>query len=318
MKGFFNMELKDTKLHYYYKLYGLNIKSDFNLSELHHSEFDNLSNIKVNIINGKCPKTIQNIKVSNYYYTASDNEAMFSAEECGTFYIKNGNTIIIEPISNVNYQHLKSYLLSRSFALLMFQRNTIALHGSSILFNNKAYILCGQSGAGKSTLSAALTLQGYDLFSDDLSVISFDNNTPLVYSGISHNKLCEDTFKHFNLSHKNLIKVDNFLNKYALPSKKAFSNCTVPISILIELSPTYNTTNTENSVSLTEVFGEEKLQTVFRNIFKLEFINDIGLNPTYLKKCLNLAKNIRVFKLTRPRNSFTTNEQINLIKKIQN
>ena len=50
---------------------------------MHHSEFDNLSNIKVNIINGKCPKTIQNIKVSNYYYTASDNEAMFSAEECG-------------------------------------------------------------------------------------------------------------------------------------------------------------------------------------------------------------------------------------------
>lgn len=312
------MELKKENIKYYYKLYGLNIKSDFYISELSHSQFNILSDIDVNILNGKCPIKINNIKVSNNYYTVSENEAMFYSKECGTFYIRDGNTIIIQTITNPNFQHLKAYLLSRSFALLMFQRNKIALHGSSILFNNKAYIFCGQSGAGKSTLSAALTLQGYDLFSDDLSIIDFDNNkNPIIHCGFSNNKLCQDTMKYFNISSENLIKVDNYANKYSLPSSKTFSNCTYPISILIEISIDYQAVKNEASVSLTEVFAQEKLNTIFRNIFRSQLLNDVGLKPIYLKQCLNLAKNIRVFKITRPTNLFTVNKQIELIKKIE-
>lgn len=310
------MKIKE-KTCYYYRLYNLNIKSDFYLSELSYSEYESLNNIDVNIICGKCPESISNIKVSNYYYTVSDKEAIFTTNECGKFYIKNGDTIIIEPIAEPNYQHLKSYLLSRSFALLMFQRNTVALHGSTILFNNKAYIFCGQSGAGKSTLSAGLTLKGYDLFSDDLSVIDFDSsNRPLIHCGFSHNKLCEDTIKYFNISLENLIKVDNFANKYALPTSKTFSDCTAEVAILIELSINYNNSNNDTSVSLTEVFGQEKLQTIFKNIFRNQLLNDVGLNPIYLKHCLNLSKNIRVFKLKRPNNLFTVDEQIRLIEKL--
>ena len=89
------MELIKEKKNFFYKLYGLNINSDFYLSELSHAEFETLSHIDINIINGKCPEKIDNYKVSNSYYTVSDNEAMFSAEECGHFYIKNGDTIII-------------------------------------------------------------------------------------------------------------------------------------------------------------------------------------------------------------------------------
>ena len=66
------MKIKE-KTCYYYRLYKLNIKSDFYLSELSHSEYESLDNIDVNIIYGKCPKSLSNIKVSNLYYTVSDN-----------------------------------------------------------------------------------------------------------------------------------------------------------------------------------------------------------------------------------------------------
>lgn len=311
------MELIKENLSYYYKLYGLNIKSDFYLEELSHSEHKSLDNIDVNIICGKCPKTLDNIKVSNYYYTVCENEAMFSPDECGTFYIKDGNTIIIEPIDNCNYQHLKAYLFSRSFAILMFQRNTVALHGSSIIFGDKAYAFCGHSGAGKSSLSAALTLKGYNLLSDDLSVLAFDkNNKPLIHSGFSHNKLCEDTMKHFNISSENLVKVDNFANKYAIPSLKTFVNTTFPLSVLIELNIDYKNTY-DNNVHLEEIHGQEKLQIVFRNIFRYQLLDDVGFKPQYLKQCLNIVKNIRIFKLTRPDKLFTLDKQIELIEKIK-
>lgn len=310
------MELVRKNLSYYYKLYGLNIKSDFYLSELSHSEHKSLDTIDVNIICGKCPETIDNIKTSNYYYTVSENEAMFSPDECGKFYIKDGNTIIIEPIKNCDYQHLKAYLLSRSFAILMFQRNTIALHGSSIIFNDKAYVFCGQSGAGKSSLSAALTLKGYDLLSDDLSVLSFDkNNKPYIHSGFSHNKLCIDTIKHLSISSENLLKVDNFADKYALPSSSTFIDTLFPISVLIEINVDYKNIY-NNAVHLEEVNGHEKLQTILRNIFRYQLLDDVGLNSKYLKNCLHIANNIKVFKLIRPNGIFTIEQQINLIKKI--
>lgn len=307
----------ETNKTYYYKLYGLNIKSDFYLSELSHCEHDYFTNLDVTIICGECPTKITNPKVSNYYYTVSDMEAMFSPEECGDFYITNGDTIIIQPIENVNYQHLKAYLLSRSFAILMFQRNTIALHGSSIIFDDKAYAFCGKSGAGKSSLSAALTLKGYNLLSDDLSVLKFDkNNIPYIHSGFSHNKLCKDTMEHFNISEENLVKVDNFADKYALPSSKNFIDTTFQLTTLIELKVDWSLPS-RYDVNLEEVFGQEKLQTLFRNIFRSELMTDVGLNSLYLKQCLNTVKQIRVFKLTRPKGIFTLNEQIELIKKIR-
>lgn len=302
---------------YYYKLYGLNIKSDFHLSELSHNKHNFLESVDVNIICGKCPDSISNAKVSNLYYTVNDTEAIFITKECGRFYISNGNTIIIEPIEKPNYQHLKAYLLSRSFALLMFQRNTVALHGSSIIFDDKAYAFCGQSGAGKSSLSAALTFKGYDLLSDDLSVLALDeNNIPLVHSGFCHNKLCKDTMEYFNISSNNLVKVDDFVNKYALPSSKIFIDITYPLSVIIELNVDYNAYDAKE-VTIEEIFGHEKLQAVFRNIFRYQLLNDVGLKPLYLKQCLAIAKKIKVFKLTRPNGLFTLNEQIELIKKIR-
>ena len=82
------------------------------------------------------------------------------------------------------------------------------------------------------------------------------------------------------------------------------------------MSIDYNTSVKNTEVSLTEVFGQEKLQTLFRNIFRNQLLNDVGLKPNYLKSCLNLSKNIRIFKLKRPNNLFTLEEQISLIKRI--
>lgn len=311
------MKIKE-KTCYYYRLYNLNIKSDFYLSELSHSEYPGLNNIDVNIICGKCPESISNIKVSNYYYTVSDKEAIFTTNECGKFYIKNGDTIIIEPIEIPNYQHLKSYLLSRSFAILLFQRNTVALHGSSILFDDNIYTFCGRSGAGKSSLSAALTIEGYKMLSDDLSVVEFDNNKkPLIYSGFAQHKLCADTIDYFNISPDSLIKVDHNINKFAIPTDNCFVNESYPLSIIIEITVDYKNEN-NNLVTITELTGEKKLQAIFRNTFKPEMLSDIGLNIQYLNQCLNIAKNIKVFKLSRPKGIFTLKEQISLIKEIQN
>ena len=39
------------------------------------------------------------------------------------------------------------------------------------------------------------------------------------------------------------------------------------------------------------------------------------MDPIYFKQCIDIAKNIRFFKITRPANKFTVDNQIQLIER---
>ena len=41
-----------------------------------------------------------------------------------------------------------------------------------------------------------------------------------------------------------------------------------------------------------------------------------GISPIYFKKCLDIAKHIKFYKITRPKEGFTVNEQIKLIEEV--
>ena len=51
-----------------------------------------------------------------------------------------------------------------------------------------------------------------------------------------------------------------------------------------------------------------------KNIYR-GYVNQIvGLDREYLKKCLKITKDIEVYRIIRPKDEFTVNEQIQLIK----
>lgn len=56
-------------------------------------------------------------------------------------------------------------------ALLLAWRGGIPLHGSAVAIEGQGVLICGVSGAGKSSLVAALTAEGAQFVSDDLSVV---------------------------------------------------------------------------------------------------------------------------------------------------
>ena len=58
------------------------------------------------------------------------------------------------------------------------------------------------------------------------------------------------------------------------------------------------------------------VKDIIENIYRGEYIKYLdGMNPKYFKQCLNIAKNIRFFKITRPVNKFTVDDQIELIER---
>ena len=41
-----------------------------------------------------------------------------------------------------------------------------------------------------------------------------------------------------------------------------------------------------------------------------------GMSPIFIKKCIDIAKNIRCYKLTRPKEGLTVNEQIKVLEEV--
>lgn len=60
---------------------------------------------------------------------------------------------------------------------MLFGATTV--HGAAVADGHSALVLLGQSGAGKSTLSAALGHAGWDILSDDISIL-WDVEAPVV------------------------------------------------------------------------------------------------------------------------------------------
>ena len=56
------------------------------------------------------------------------------------------------------------------------------------------------------------------------------------------------------------------------------------------------------------------MNTIMKNIYR-GYVNQLaGLDREYLKKCLKVTKDINVYRMIRPKDEFTVNEQIELIK----
>ena len=68
-------------------------------------------------------------------------------------------------------------------------------------------------------------------------------------------------------------------------------------------------------VTIEELKGSEKINNIINNIYRGEYIKHLGgVNPEYFKKCLNIAKNINFYVVTRPKDQFTVDKQIALIE----
>ena len=293
-----------------YYVYGLNIKSEVKIEEFEnlplisekdivritYSQMDDY--IKSRIERGK---TIELLK----------NKIWFHIDNIATYCITNGNNIEIEVCENADMQLMKVYVMCSCLGFIMLQRDMVAIHGGVIEMDNKAVIFTGDRGAGKSTLTTALREKGYKFISDDVASIKIDK-VPFVMPGFPYQKLCESAMNNFGYDKEDYT---SFMSdkevKYIVPAKDQFVYEEKELTAIVKL-----TVGDVDEVTIEELTGSEKLNNIIENIYRGEYLKYLGgMNPQYFKKCIDIAKNIRFFKITRPANKFTVDEQITLIER---
>lgn len=293
-----------------YYVYGLNIKSEIEIDEF--QKIDMMSDDKiVNIKNGVMSKEIKDDILNGSKIKLSKDKIWFHIPNIATYCISNGNEIIVEVVKEADMQLMKVYLMCSCLGFIMLQRNMVAIHGGVIEMDDKAVIFTGDRGAGKSTLTTALRQKGYNFISDDVASIEIDK-VPYVMPGFPYQKLCEsamDKFGYDKESHTSFMSDKEV--KYIVPALDQFVYEGRELVGIVKL-----TVGDVNEVTIEEIVGAEKLNNIIENIYRGEYIKYLGkMDSIYLKQCIDIAKNIRFFKITRPANKFTVHEQIDLIKR---
>lgn len=295
-----------------YLVYGLKILSDIEcselvaLDELQEHEYDVL--IEVHPVSSEIHERIE-----EGWYSSYRNESMwFHIPQVATYWMQDGNYILIELCHGSDLQMAKQYLLGSCLGMIMLQRNMIAIHGGTIVFDGKGVIFTGDRGAGKSTITSALRLKGYPFVADDVSSIEVGQRH-FIHPGFPQQKLCQDAMHQlgYNLDDFKTLMGDTQM-KYLIPAHESFVYHKVPLHGIVELK----VVDDIQEIQMELLKGQEKLMTIYRNIYRIEMKRFEGMNPEYFKKCVEIAKEIPVYRILRPKGLMTVDAQMKWLEEI--
>lgn len=296
---------------FFYRAYGLNIKSDFKIKELLTLEKRYIGKIDVNVKFGEMPREIKlqfnEGKIKGY----RRNNMWFLGGEEALFNVLNGDEIIVEPLKQYNLSLLKIYLLGIAFAMIMIQRENICIQGGAANIGDGAVIIMGKSGVGKSTLLDELRRRGYKLLADDMAVISIEHGEIVVNPSIPLQRLCVDTIEQLEDYKKNYEIVHLHKEKCLIPMNKTFQHQCKKLRAIIIL-----TTPDINQVEIKEINGGDKLKQLLENIFRSSVLKEVGISPNYFKECVRITKTVPMYEIKRPNGVVTVDKQIELIEQL--
>ena len=297
------------KSRFYYKVYGLEVESEININEFVSIEDINAEN-KVNIVYANMPLNIKEDIKNNKKSSFSKAECWFHINDVATYRVTGGNLIEFEPCENADPYLLRVFLMCSCLGFIMIQRDIVAIHGGTIVIDNKAIILTGNRGAGKSTLTTALRLKGYPFISDDVAAIEIKDSIPMVKHGFPYQKLCSSAMDKLGYDKENYFSfMSDTEIKYLVDAHDDFIYEDTRLFALCELS-----VGDVEDVQIEEIKGSEKLNKLISNRYRVEFVQVMGgISPIAFKTLLQIAKNIKFYKIIRPNGQFTVDKQIELL-----
>lgn len=281
---------------YCYDAYGLGIYSELPLPELVAA-----AEIEADVVIqlGKVDRSPLEISRAGGYFHITAESACFFWDQIGTFLMKNGKEIIVEPFPGAEDRLIRLAILGTGLAVLLHQRGLLVLHASAVAINGGVVAFLGNKGQGKSTMAATLYARGHYLMADDLVAVDLgDPRSPLVFPGFPQFKLWpEAAASSLGDDPETLPQLASGYEKRARRAVDRFSHRPLPIKYLCMLSegPT---------PALKPLQPQEAIVQMIANSYVARFGNQLlqGVGAcSHLRQCTSLIKSVPVYCLERPR-----------------
>ena len=200
---------------------------------------------------------------------------------------------------NVVEGGLARAIAGTAMAAVLYQRGQMCLHASAVAKDGKAILFAGFSGAGKSTLASAFVKQGYELISDDVTVIHpAPNGTFEAISSAPSVRLRPDSYFELELAGDQCF-AESWEEKYCLRPQASFAAKATVISKIchLEVGPV-QTPKTEL------IQGVQRIMAVQRNIFRPGLARLVGDTESILQTSIGLAQRLEFQRIIRPESGF--------------
>ena len=235
---------------------------------------------------------------SSFHMTATPQEACLFWDRLGTFLVRNGREIIIEPFPRAEERLLRLPLWGAVLAVLLHQRGLLVLHASAVGINGSAVAFIGGKGQGKSTTAATIYARGHKLLADDVVALDMNNSGgPMVLSGIPQFKLWPEAVSSLGDNPEMFPQIFSGCEKRARRVTDRFSQTSLPLKGIYALSegPT---------PEIKFLSPQEGIVQLIRNSYMARFgkrlLHGAGAS-THLHQCTLVANSVPVYGLDRPR-----------------
>ena len=267
----------------YYSAYGLCIGSEIALPELACSK-KNTPDIIVRV------GTLDIDSNQNLTKENEKNHISGFLNGLARVTIKNGNTIILNPLPGIDNSQLSASVINGCMAVALRQRGYLVLHASSVVVNHKAIAFMGFSGAGKSTLAAFFAEKGYKVLTDDVMAIDLRNNWCHVIPSYPLIKLRQNSVVALNCGDGN--NFDEYDNKYFYSTKPAEIDMVFPLNKIYVLA-------IDNYHHIYSLKPQQAFSELVRHTRAINLLKSESFMLAHLEQCSHLIDRVSINKFYR-------------------
>ncbi len=299
--------VSDIQQYRYYEAFGLVLRSDFafpDMEETHRRDVD------ITINNREISEPCQDRDFEWQTHDIGPDIQTFVWKTLGTYRVSGGNTIDIDPVEDADSKHLSIPLFGAVFATLLHMRGLLVLHASAVVRDGKCVIFLGDKGAGKSTTAFAMIADGYELLSDDVVAITFDEaGYPKVLPAFNQVKLLDDAATKFGLDMDKAQQIHPLVEKRRHQAQGAFCDRAVDAAAIYVLD--------RDKTGRVESFRpDEALKSLIGFSYASRFGRD-AFPPTiaigHMQACAKLLQIAPVAKLVVPNSLGLIEEAVSLV-----
>ncbi|MBF0406665.1 MAG: hypothetical protein HQM10_04880 [Candidatus Riflebacteria bacterium] len=294
---------------YFYQFFGLSFESEIELPELtpvlkRECEAD------VKILFGITDDELVSPLIKAQELQITPGNVLICFEKLVRFQIIDGNKILIQRYVEVTDWQIRFLLLGSPFGILFLQRGKLPLHSSSLAVEGASILFAGRSGTGKSSTVNAFQKRGYEIFTDELTLIELGTDkTPIAFSGYPTMKLWEETLFYHGMNPAGFHRQHPDKNKYIVPIPHGLSGKAFPVKkiYILEFSE-------ESPFQIVQVKAVEKFRIIRKHTFRKGFIRPLGVQHLFYEIASRLAETIPITRILRTKNIEQMNHQIDLIE----
>jgi hypothetical protein len=277
-----------------YCAYGLNICSDLPLPELLCHDLSTAPVPDAFVRLGKVKLRPREERPRGGCFHVTPDEAYFFWEEFGTYLVRGGREIIVEPAVRAREGTPRQVILGVALGVLLHQRGLLTLHASAVAVDGGAVAFAGGKRMGKSTRAAALHARGYPIVADDVVAVSLSNTEePMVLPGFPHLKLWPDAAAILGDGPGDWAGVHPAVEKRTRPALRGFSKGALPLRCIYIL-----TDGTHQGVE--PLYSQGIFLELVRHSYALRFVGSVGASVEHFRQSVRLAKAVPFYYLNRP------------------